>query len=56
MYKIAINSSVLLKPFGEFDSALFIPIPEMWERRSDMQGHHFRYKILESVIHCNPIR
>ena len=42
LYKIDKHSDVSLKPFGIYDSALNISVPEMWERRIDMEGHHLR--------------
>lgn len=42
IYKIGKNSEVSLKPFGIYDSSLKISMPEMWERRVDMEGHHLR--------------
>ena len=42
IYKIGKNSEVSLKPFGIYDSSLKISMPEMWERRVNMEGHHLR--------------
>ena len=44
MYKIGDTTDVSLKTFGEVDSSLSVPLPEMWDRRSDMEGYPLRYK------------
>ena len=42
MYKIGSDKEVSIKPFGVFNSNLSVPIPEMWERRENMEGYHLR--------------
>ena len=43
MYKIGNDTDVSIKLFGEFNSNLSVPIPEMWQRRENMEGYHLRY-------------
>ena len=43
MYKIGVDTDVSMKSFGEFNSNLSVPIPEIWQRRENMEGYHLRY-------------
>ena len=43
MYKIGNDTDVSIKLFGEFSLNLSVPIPEMWQRRENMEGYHLRY-------------